>query len=55
MINVGVALDLLPTTGVALPFLSYGGSSLVSTSIMLGILMSFNRMRSLERRIKLDA
>ncbi|WP_447582342.1 FtsW/RodA/SpoVE family cell cycle protein [Anaplasma marginale] len=55
MINVGVALDLLPTTGIALPFLSYGGSSLVSTSIMLGILMSFNRMRSLERRIKLDA
>ncbi|ACZ48818.1 cell division protein FtsW [Anaplasma centrale str. Israel] len=55
MINVGVALNLLPTTGVALPFLSYGGSSLVSTSIMLGMLMAFYRMRSLERRIKLDA
>ncbi|MGN7678850.1 MAG: FtsW/RodA/SpoVE family cell cycle protein [Anaplasma sp.] len=55
MVNVGVALDLLPTTGVALPFLSYGGSSLVSTSMMLGMLMALTRIRTLERRIPLMA
>ncbi len=40
VVNIGVNLALLPTTGVALPFVSYGGSSLLITFIMIGILQS---------------
>ncbi len=38
--NIGMALGLLPVVGVPLPFLSYGGSSLISGMIMIGILMN---------------
>lgn len=44
-INIGMNLGLMPVTGLALPFISLGGSSLVSKFIMLGILESA-RMRS---------
>jgi len=37
-INIGMNLGLLPVTGIPLPLLSYGGSSFLSTMIMLGIL-----------------
>lgn len=43
-INVGVAIGLLPTTGLALPFLSYGGSALVRVMIQVGILAGLSRM-----------
>jgi len=39
-INVGVTLGLLPTKGLALPFLSYGGSSLLLNMASMGILMN---------------
>lgn len=39
-INVGMTLGLLPITGIPLPFVSYGGSSLISLFVMLGILQS---------------
>ena len=40
LINMGVVLDVLPTKGIPLPMISYGGSSLLSTLTSLGLLMS---------------
>ena len=42
-INVGVVVGLLPTKGLTLPFLSYGGSSLLSQGFLFGILFSIDR------------
>jgi cell division protein FtsW len=42
-VNIGVNLYLLPTKGTTLPFISYGGSSMLATSILFGILLSINR------------
>ena len=43
VINMGVVSGLLPTTGVPLPFLSFGGSSLVITMFSVGILLNVSR------------
>ena len=40
VVNVGMNLGLLPVTGIALPFVSYGGSALISALLMLGIVES---------------
>ncbi len=42
VINIGVVIGLLPITGLPLPFLSYGGSSLISFMIAIGILQNIN-------------
>jgi len=42
-IHIGVNTRLLPTTGMTLPFLSYGGSSLMGSSIVAGIILNFTR------------
>jgi rod shape determining protein RodA len=41
-VNVGVAVDILPDTGVTLPLLSYGGSSVLTTFLALGLLQSIH-------------
>ena len=43
IVNIGAVLGLLPITGVPLPLVSYGGSSLVPLLVSLGMLMSFAR------------
>jgi cell division protein FtsW len=40
LINISVVLDLLPNKGIPLPFISYGGSSLLSTLVLMGMLLS---------------
>ncbi len=48
-LNMGVAVGLLPTTGLTLPLISYGGSSLVSTLAAFGIILSVSRFRTREK------
>jgi cell division protein FtsW len=43
LINAGVVVGLLPTTGIPMPFLSYGGSSLIFSSIGIGMLLNISR------------
>jgi len=43
LINAGVVVGLLPTTGLPMPFLSYGGSSLVFSAAGIGILLNISR------------
>ncbi len=39
-VNVGVAVDIMPVTGVTLPLMSYGGSSVIATLLAMGLLQS---------------
>ena len=54
VINLFVVTGLAPTKGIALPFISYGGSSILSSSIMIGILLniSLDGERSSKKRKK---
>ncbi len=47
-INMGVMLNLIPVAGNALPFVSYGGSSIITTLIGVGILMNIHRASLLD-------
>jgi len=44
-VHVGVNLRVLPTTGMTLPYLSYGGSSIISISIISGIILNLTKRR----------
>tara|TARA_Y100000588_G_scaffold291361_1_gene310466 strand:- start:669 stop:1799 length:1131 start_codon:yes stop_codon:yes gene_type:complete len=44
-IHIGVNIRILPTTGMTLPFLSYGGSSIISTAILSGIILNFTKRK----------
>ena len=45
-IHAGVNTNLLPTTGMTLPFLSYGGSSLIGSSILAGLVLNYTKNKT---------
>lgn len=45
LFNIGVNLRLLPTKGMTLPFISYGGSSMISMAICFGLILSFTKRK----------
>tara|TARA_B100000242_G_scaffold285547_1_gene250130 strand:- start:271 stop:1389 length:1119 start_codon:yes stop_codon:yes gene_type:complete len=45
LIHIGVNIRFLPTTGMTLPFLSYGGSSILSSSILAGLVLNFTKRK----------
>lgn len=45
IVNMGVSLQLLPATGMTLPFVSYGGSSLLGMAIGMGMMLALTRRR----------
>ncbi len=45
-IHVGVNTNLIPTTGMTLPFLSYGGSSLIGSAILAGVILNYTKNRA---------
>ncbi len=53
-INMGVSLGLLPTKGLTLPFLSYGGTSLLMNMAAIGVLMNIGTMRKVPKKVTSD-
>lgn len=45
VVNVGMNIGILPIVGITLPFVSYGGSSLIASAIFLGLLSSLNKRK----------
>ncbi len=53
LINIGMNLGMLPITGITLPLISYGGSSLVATLISLGIVINISQQRKRQSVIEI--
>ncbi len=49
ILNMSVVVGILPTTGIPLPFISYGGTSLISTLFGVGLLLNISRFRPVQR------
>jgi len=45
VVNIGMTLGIMPVTGMPLPFISYGGSSMLSSMIMAGLIMNISLQR----------
>ena len=43
-VNIGSTIGLIPTTGATLPFISYGGSSMIATSLNIGVILALTRV-----------
>ncbi len=52
LINIGVNLRALPAKGMTLPFISYGGSSLIAAALTVGLILALTRRQSLSDRRK---
>jgi len=50
IINIGMTMGLAPVVGVPLPFISYGGSSVLTTAIGIGLLMNISMRRFMIER-----
>ena len=50
-INIAVSMKLIPTTGVTFPFLSYGGSSIISMGIVMGMVLSLTKKKFKEKSL----
>ena len=50
-INIGMGVGLLPVTGISLPFVSYGGSFLVTAMMLLGIVLNIHKKSLISRKI----
>ena len=49
LFNIFSSLALIPTKGMTLPFISYGGSSMISSAVLFGYLLSLTRKKNEER------
>jgi cell division protein FtsW len=54
-VNMGVAVGILPVTGLTIPLVSMGGTSLVFNSIAFGVILSVSRTIQEEKAEKLNA
>jgi cell division protein FtsW len=51
LVNAGVTLGILPTTGLPMPFVSYGGSSMVFSAAAVGVLLNISSQTDLHPRL----